>query len=401
MSKARAPARRKGPICVLCDSKLEPSPLEGVLAHPVVTFCSVRLTDDVGISIDEIYELGDDGVVYELLSEEEAAKRDAETAEAMVFAEPSATPVEVSIDDLLGIGSDFVIMLDEKSPYLSAEAALSRIFTEAGVPRLGGASGDRGWSSFSTYQKCPHLWKTRYQDTDRGLVQDNPKSPSLEIGTIVHAFQAIMLAKKMDIGYPLEPEQVRDQMLMMLVTPEYVHEGWRVFRAYLAYYTHDAFEPLAVEHLLVDPRTRQSCRIDALMWLEESEAGFPRGAYIFDFKTAARFDFATLNGWKNDGEIIGLFDLYERTKAHKRFGKLQGIIVDIIGKQKVPNFHRTFVNPSRGLIKDHRKSLQIWSAAIETSVATGVFPRARAACVGRYGFLCDEYDRCTQEQVDE
>lgn len=356
--------------------------------------CSVRLTDKDGVSIDDTHEFGDDGVIYEK-AWVITAPSDAETVALEAIAE-----MDISIDALIGDPSDFTINITDDTPYMSAEAALARIFDAVKLPRLGGASGTRGWSSFSTFQKCPHLWKVRYLDSSEGLVSERPKSPALEIGTIIHAYLAITRARAIDPQYPLDAEAAHDQMLEMLVTPEHVHEGWRVVNAYWANYRDDRWEPLAVEHLLVDPKTGQSCRFDAVMWLPEALPGLPAGTYLWDDKSASRFDYATLNGWKNDGEIIGLQDLYERTKAHKRFGELQGIVVNILGKQKVPNFHRAYINPSRGLIKDHRKSLQIWSAAIETACATGVFPRARAACVGRYGYLCDEFDRCTQEQND-
>jgi len=797
----------------LCGAPLAPTTIEGILEHIAMGgACSVRLTDKDGVSIDDTHERGDDGVIYEI---------GAALSDVAVVVLEAIAETDISIDALLGDPSDFTINITDDTPYMSAEAALARIFEAVKLPRLGGASGTRGWSSFSTFQKCPHLWKVRYLDSSEGLVSERPKSPALEIGTIIHAYLAITRARAIDPQYPLDAEAAHDQMLEMLVTPEHVHEGWRVVNAYWANYRDDLWEPLAIEHLLVDPKTGQSCRFDAVMWLPEALPGLPAGTYLWDDKclqgdvkiwdytthkmwsiadlfkygiapkvqaydvetgrlvqaqalipepekvrdvyevaltsgrrlqtsnnhpfltargwihadklttddwvavpsttqvgdfdsavsddevtflgymlgegclgggggitwtqvpgptltrftetagrllkthgevcpapgffadraaatirfstdkdtwvrkffgehglfgvrsqkkhvpaafmslpdlqtamllgalwdsdgsievthkrelqpvicftssspqlatdvqrlllrlgiwstsvcsrmtvngseylyhrvtiitntgrerflsmvmdrriptarlaeaaayafsflgdnegdpipvawfanvladrhprlkgassilakfkndssvyvhcstliawaaeapelqrfldaevrwervdtvlvvgcerlynlsvpgpntfvaqdiithnSASRFDYATLNGWKNDGEIIGLQDLYERTKAHKRFGELQGIVVNILGKQKVPNFHRAYINPSRGLIKDHRKSLQIWSAAIETACATGIFPRARAACVGRYGYLCDEFDRCTQEQND-
>jgi len=378
--------RKKKPTCVLCGAKLLSTINAGVLAHAPSEVCSVRVTDTDGLSIDEAYEI-EDGVLYELLVEDAS------------FISPLSTdPQLIAATGVLAksLQGDFAVSFEDFNPYVSAEFALAAIFDEAGVPRLGGASGARGWSSISTFQKCPYLWKRRYLDSRRGLLDKSPKPPALEIGTLVHTFVAIGLSGKIDVNYPLIQTRVRDELLARLVNPEHVAEAWRVTSGYWAYYQRDEWQPLAVEHLLVDPKTKQSCRIDSIMWLEKPIPGCAAGTWLFDLKTAARFDQATKEGWFNDGEIIGLFDLYERTKAHKRFGPLQGIVVDIAGKQKDLLFHRTYVHPSRALVKDHRKSLQVWSAAIDTATAIGSFPRARAACVGRYGYLCDEFEHCTQ-----
>jgi hypothetical protein len=106
-----------------------------------------------------------------------------------------------------------------------------------------------------------------------------------------------------------------------------------------------------------------------------------------------------LNGWKNDGEIIGLVDLYERIHMWRRFGPLQGVCVNLLGKQQVPQFERTYIFPSKRLVRDHRRGLQVWSAMLDLAKASDHFPRARAACITRYGGLCDHYDHCAQEDV--
>lgn len=373
--------------------QLSATVLEACFEHPVSENCSVRVCDADGVSVDDKFEI-EDGVLYDLFPPLE---------------DPVIVPFDVgvqtlSFEELTGAdqeaASGMIIPFTDESPYLSAEAALAQIFDNAGVPRLGGASGERGWSSVSTFQKCRYLWKQRYIVSKRGLIDKVPKHPPLEIGTIIHAFLSVHYALMIDSAYPLMPQFMYDEMSRLLVTPEHLVEGWRVFQAYLFYWRKDIWEPKAIEHLMVDPKTGQSCRADLLMYLPKPMPGLPVGTYIWDHKSAARFDKATLDGWKNDGEIIGLQDIYERIKMEKRFGPLQGLVVNILGKQKAPNFHRAYVNPSRGLVRDHRKTLKIFSAEIETAVATGSFPRSRAACIGRHGFLCDEYDACTLSQMD-
>ena len=109
------------------------------------------------------------------------------------------------------------------------------------------------------------------------------------------------------------------------------------------------------------------------------------------------FDDATLDGWRNDGEVLGQIDLWEQLKLEKRFGELQGVIVNILGKQKVPDFHRTIVSPQRWQTKDHRRWMAYWSAEIDRAKALGVFPRSRAGCIGRYG-KCALFDHCSGDK---
>lgn len=376
--------RSKKQRCILCGVTLARASVEGFWLHPEVDTCNVRIADVDGVSVDDNYVV-EDGVIYEL------APADA----APVDPPPAEAGVELPADLIMLDGSD------TPSPFVSAEWALEEIFARYSVPRLGGASGDFGWSSFSTFQKCPYLWKRRYLDSKRGLLSQAPAAPALEIGTLVHVFLGVKYACQIDSAYPLTVETLHAELVQAAVTPDYLHEAWRVTRAYWAFYAIDTgWRPLAVEHHVVDPKTKHSCRIDVIMHRDESAPGLPAGTYLWDHKTASRFDYATLNGWKNDGEIIGLWDLYERTKMRRRFGELQGICVNIIGKQKVPNFHRTWVFPSRALVRDHRTSLRVWSAAIETAQALGSFPRARAACVTKFGQLCDEFDGCSQDEPD-
>jgi hypothetical protein len=392
--------KNRSKSCPLCGAVLAVTPVAGILRHPASETCQVVLTDADGISIDESYVVEDD-VIYELLPDgvEVAPDPSAQLAAKLQAARAA--------QELTGLGAGDLVLIPE-SPYISTEWALEEIFKAAGVPRLGGASGDRGWSSISTFQRCPYLWKMRYQGAQRRSRDGNPlerkpKSEPLEIGTILHTFQAITLAKQIDSSYPLEPDAVRDALIDLLVTPEYVHESWRIITAYWANYRrdHEEWVPLAVEHHLVDPKTGESCRIDAIMWQERPLPGRPAGTYLVDHKSAARFDYATLHAWKNDGEIIGLVDLYDRLKVEKRFGPLRGVCINILGKQKDIQFHREWVFPKRSLIIDHRRSLRVWSAAIDTAKAASHFPRARNGCRVGFGSLCDFHDHCAFDTLED
>ncbi|HEX7094920.1 MAG TPA: PD-(D/E)XK nuclease family protein, partial [Acidimicrobiales bacterium] len=316
------------------------------------------------MSVDEQYLLDADRSIY---------LRDANT-------EPVPAAPEVDAD------AEIVYL---SSAYVSAELVVDVLFENAGVPKLGGASGDRGWSSVSTFQNCPYRWKRVYVDGCReAAVPGAPGPKSLEVGSLVHVLLAIYYSKIIDSTYPLEPESFREALLKGHVTPEHVTEAWRLYEAYTLYYAHDDFVPLAVEYHLVDPRTSRSCRYDVIMRKEKPSSGLLPGTYLFDHKTMSRMDSYALSQWRNNGELIGQWELYEKLKLERRFGELVGMCANIIVKTKDPKFERAWIRPSDALLRDHRKSLAVWSAQMDLAKATNQFPRARANCVGKYG-LCD------------
>jgi len=121
------------------------------------------------------------------------------------------------------------------------------------------------------------------------------------------------------------------------------------------------------------------------------------GTYVFEHKTAGRFDMDTIDGWANDGEILGEIALWKRLGLDKRFGELRGVVVNIIGKQKEPKFHRTIVAPSSLQLASHLDDLRRWDGLIQLSRSTNNFPHARSNCIGRYG-RCDHWDHCVTNE---
>lgn len=116
--------------------------------------------------------------------------------------------------------------------------------------------------------------------------------------------------------------------------------------------------------------------------------------------SSSRFDDIALNGWANDGEILGQMMLWDRLKLGLRFGPLRGTIVNILGKQKDPKFHRTTVPPETWQKAQHARDLKFWEAEIQHAKAVNYFPRSRAACIDRFG-KCDLYDHCSGEPDQE
>lgn len=328
--------------CLLCDAALLPGPSGGTQVHPVTEDCLVRFTDAWGVAIDE----------------------------------PVDNPQSTQQLDI--------------TTYPLVEETLVHIFSTAGVSRLGGVSTGRGWSSFSTFQRCPYAWKRRYIDQIKPALLT--ESPSLAVGTLIHTFLAVHYTRMADPTYPLTPESVYGQ-LRGVCNPQFVEEGWRVFVAYRLFYSLEQVTTLAVEYDLKDPRTGKSCRYDLIAYFPEAVAGRPPGTYLLEHKSASRFDANTLEGWVNDGEVIGQVALWERLGLHHRFGKLQGVIVNMLGKQKDPQFHRTLVSPESWQIEQHLKDLKRWEGLIQLAISHDSFPRARNGCIGRYG-RCDWFDHC-------
>ena len=330
--------------CLLCGVELLPGSDERLRKHPAIEECLVRQTDAWGVAVDHDLTL--------------------------------VPALEQQIDI---------------TPFPLIDETLAKIFELAGVDRLGGISTGRGWSSFSTFQRCPYAWKRRYVDQVRPALL--VESPSLAIGTLIHTFLALYYTNMVDPAYPLTPESVH-RLLMATCNPKFVEEGWRVFVGYRLFYSREVIQPLAIEYDLKDPRTGESCRYDLIAFFPEWNAGRAPGTYLVEHKSTSRFDSNALEGWVNDGEVIGEVALWKRLGLDHRFGKLQGIIVNLLGKQKEPQYHRTLVAPESWQIEQHLNDLTRWEGLIQLARSTNSFPRARNGCIGRYG-RCDWWDHCS------
>lgn len=276
--------------------------------------------------------------------------------------------------------------------HTSLEEALARIFEEAGMERPGGASGN-GWSKRALLLACPHKYKRLVLDgldrNDDGEVRPSPLA--LEIGGLLHQLSALLYMGKMDLKVP-DPFGIKERLVADGVSAEVIMEGYRLFEAYTAHYEDDYLTPLAVE-LLAGDRVGNTCRYDLIARIEENPLGLPRGTVVVEMKTSARFDLPTLQGWANDGQIIQQMMIWKAAGLTRKYGKLEGVLMNIVGKQKVPQFHRQLIPVQSWQIKGHVRDLRVFDAMEGIFRATGCFPRNRTACVGRYG-LCQLFTEC-------
>ena len=345
--------------CLLCSRELTPAEgLPDYQTHPPALDCEVRFTDAWGISVE-----------------------DADVP----------TPAPPPPEDEFAPDPDLLVQR-----YRPVDAELGAVYTAHGLPRLGGQSSGRGWSSVGLFQKCRYAWQRRYLNPptplDRFLLAENPH---LAIGSIVHALLAAYYVGMIP-GHPaavVTPAAIIAWLRERGCNPELVNEGERLFINYELFYRFEQIEPLAVEYDLKDPRTGSSTRYDLVAYLPDEAPGRLPGTYIFEHKTAGRFDYATLNGWFNEGEILGEVGHYQRLGLAKRFGPLQGVIVNILGKQQEPKLHRTIVAPSLWQLDGHFEDLRTFEAEINLAISMNHFPRSRRSCVDRYG-LCEHFEHC-------
>jgi len=372
------------PTCLLCGAALEAYG-EGLHLHPDSALCAVVVTDRFGRCVDDRFEFVD-GEIYE---------RD---GAPLIVPSTLIQPIDV-LPKQKAATKEFSIDIAEDR-FMRVEPAVELCFREVGLEKLGGASGDYGWSSYSLYQRCPYAWFRQHVLARQlaskdaiALYGDEPKA--LSLGILVHVFLACHYEAMRDDNFPLPPDLMAQQ-LRGRINPEFFDEAWRLFEGYRNFYTEvsaDPFIPLAVEHHVVDPETKDSCRYDLVAKLDEPWQFWPEGTYIIEHKTAPRRDQTSLNSWFNDGEILGQMRLWRKLKLDRRFGPLRGVIVNLIFKTKELGFERIFVSPDRWQLKSHESDLKMWRAIRSLAIASGHFPRSRANCVNRFGF-CQFWTHC-------
>lgn len=365
-------AKPKPKLCILCKSPLAKTEWPTLFLHPTDGTCTVRVANALGMSVDDLYFVDPaDNALCARVPEDGEATFGAPAGEGLIY-DPSA-----------------------ESAFLSADAGIRRMFEIAGLPMLGGMSGPRGWSSISTFQRCRYLWLSKYGNAP--VVDESvPRFEALEVGTLTHLFVALHYQVIIDPKYPLTADDAVKFLREAMVTPGYIDQAWALFEGYRYEYQDELswMTPLAVEHLAVDPRDNASCRWDLVFRIDQPYQGLLPGVYVANTKTAGRNDLATREQWKNDGQILGEIDLYDRLRFEKLWGPRRGACINLIIKTKAPQYLRTWVNPSKGVLRNYRKDRAVWVAEMELAAATGMYPRSRASCVTQYHTLCELFDHC-------
>lgn len=261
---------------------------------------------------------------------------------------------------------------------------------------LSGGSG-RGWSRYSTLQRCARAFQYTYVgDNPQRAAERAPIIPltarnddNLSIGSGVHALLAIYYLHGRDVA-----SSFWNRLVSCGIDPFVRDEVWRLYSAYIDFYgDRDYIVPLAAEARAVNEETGDTCRYDLICRIDSPPLGELPGFYILEHKTAWRFDQTVLDGWDIDGEVLGEYAFWKLGGFEEKYGPLNGIIVNIIGKQKEPKFHRVFVTPSQYQIDEHLSSLAYFREYEYNLMKLGYYPRSTAGCMTRYG-ACSFYDRC-------
>lgn len=285
---------------------------------------------------------------------------------------------------------DDLISLMPRDDLRRIDDALEEIFKRHKMDRLGGASG-RGWSSYATFQRCPYLYKVTYIDGERGVA-----AMALETGSAFHTFMALHYLWMLDENLSLTPDVCRDELMNSGARVEAILAGWKCYESYRDHYANDYLYPLAIEDWAQGHRGN-TCRYDLIAKVVADQPGIQAGTWIIEHKTAARFTADLLEGWHNDGEILGQIMVWKQAKLDKKYGKLRGTIVNIVGKQKIPQFQRVVVPAQAWHVSGHDDDLKVWAALQEMYRATDTWPKARNNCVHRYG-LCSLFQHCSSNQ---
>ena len=304
--------------------------------------------------------------------------------------------METAVQALSGELDPDRIELDDIVNVTPIDTALVAIFTKAGKPYIPGGSGLQGWSAIKTLQRCAYEYYLSYEITrskaaaDAALAQ---RKDALEIGILYHLLRSmeelVVLKREAEV---IDRDELREQLLDAKCAGEVVTEAYRLDDHYRVQYENDYVEPLGTEQRVQLPGDEASARYDAIVKVHPNDLVAP-GTYILERKTTSRFDFASTDGWQNDGGIIGQQMIWQATKLSKKYGKLQGTIVCLVSKTKVPAFRRIIIPVQRRLHQQHAGDLAYWRAYRAMMQVTGHWPRSRNSCAGRFG-PCDYFAHC-------
>lgn len=263
-------------------------------------------------------------------------------------------------------------------------------------PVFSGASS-RGWSRYSRLQRCPKLYKLSYISPPKRSAFEIEHSDSLEIGTAFHAFLSMRYSHLW-----WTPQELLDMLLDSPCEASFVAEAWRLYEAYALNYENDYIQPLGVEITGKDPETGNSCRYDLLVKIKtditakqaQQHGLIPGGTYIFEHKTTKAIYADVLDGWDMDGEIRGEVALWDRDLTlEQRYGKLCGLVINVVSRAKRPEMRRILVAPSTLATKQHLKALEDWTEIEQFYTNQNIWPPASNGCVSKYG-RCEFFNYC-------
>lgn len=340
---------------------------------------------------------------------------------------------------------DFTLDLEEglSENVMPIDEAIEIACKKLGLPLLGGPSG-RGWSFHSTAQRCPHLFRAEHL-VNGGRETRHP-SMALQVGALYHTLQALFYGP--GLGPCLEVERGligsealkarRGRKPQMLEIPEtaadmllselklmadpleedltaslekkepsprpsraVIMEAEACFDAHTGYYNggvaREDVTTLAIEWFALNEALEYTCRYDHIGRLGPNDPlGLPAGSVvIFERKTSRWLSEMAQIGWFLDGEILGQILNWQPSGCQDLFGPLAAVVVDIVTKQKSPQFLRVVVPPTVPAVDEHGRWIRYTQAQMRQWSATGVYPKYFTQCFDRWG-KCGMWESCAR-----
>lgn len=254
---------------------------------------------------------------------------------------------------------------------------------DLGLPEAPGPT-EKGWSILSRYMACPKRFELSIGAT---------RSSSGEATQIGIAFHQVM-----ELHYMPRDVVTPESFLTCLERHDIKvgSEARRLYEAYVEQYRDEGYlTPLAVEAEHYDPDLDVTIRMDMVAQIKGHRL-YPRGVYIIDHKTSGRFDRTLENEWASNGQVLLYSWVFQKLNLAEHYATneiFQGVMINVIGKQKKPRFMRIHVPPIDSTLKGFDEEVRYWSGRLRESRLLGYFPRNRSSCVGRYG-LCPFQERC-------
>jgi len=352
--------------------------------------------------------------------------------------------------------SEFLIPLPtsiEAPLAMPLDEAIDIVCQKLGLPLLGGPSG-KGWSMYSTAQRCPHLYKRTYVERPlgdllqigRALLDGELRAPAapLQVGALYHTLQALYYAHGLgayicenrgiirrdladcniwDRRHQWEPipADAADKLLAELYvmaepvaedltaavegdasklrkrpSAVLIHEAERCFDKHTEYYgSREDLEPLAIEWLAFNEELNYSCRYDAIFRLGKNHSlPLPAGSVVvYERKTASWLSEMTREGWWLDGEILGEILNWRPGGCESLFGPLVAVVVDIVTKSKDQKVEQIVIPADLPTVEEHARWLRYTQGEIAQWHATGAYPKRLTQCFDRWG-KCGNWDLC-------
>lgn len=288
----------------------------------------------------------------------------------------------------------------------------------ASVPGLAGGPSEGGFS-WHTLEPCMQCWQKAYLTHVLGLTPKQ-KSHALAFGSVYHACWEVWYTSGGQRRYDEPCDALRQagapklagdvQRLVYTELMKYAQEEatrWdiRAIEQNAIYWG----EPERINGKLV--HIPFSCRHDMLIAKRDEGAAVsppgpvPAGIWIVDRKTSSALTYDLTKGYAMDGQFLMNALVFTRSDEVERFGPFQGMIFSVAVKHKEPSAEKSYFRVEttvdeptieefyRDEVRPYAIELYRRLTSAEYRTNPRLWPKNRAACVGRYG-CCWFFDIC-------